>query len=665
MNLQFVTILDPPPEGFRLIRPVKRELLRGNLVILVPDLDEIVSSIENFHTRVRGIVITIEKEVTLRKIGTMLWHMSITERMIPMLPSRLQPFFELFSEGETLFIESTNLKMERDILQEEVSSLREDYNLTMDRLRQRVTQLTKIQQILQASEEHLHTTLISIGDAVISTDLQSRITMMNPVAEALTGWSIEEARDRPLTEVYRIVDSRTGVLFESPAEIVLNSGRIAEMTEHTTLISRDGKQFQVSDSAAPIRNEQGVLQGVVMVFRDISVEYRTREALHRAENYIRNIFNSMPSVLVGVDTDGFITHWNRQAEIETEISMDEAMGHHLHHLIPHMAPEMDTVFKAMKTRQSQIKSKVMRTINNVRKYEDITIYPLITDRLDGAVIRIDDVTERVRMEELMIQSEKMLSVGGLAAGMAHEINNPLAGIMQNVAVVLNRLRSNLKANDVAASEAGTSMSAVRDFLDKRHIFHLLENIDESVVRATQTVRNMLNFVRKSESDFNLCNMTALIDSTVELARNDFDLKTKYDFRKIEIVKDYDSDLPPIPCEYSKIQQVIFNILKNGAEAMWEKFPMDDDTPQFVLRLKREKHYLRVEIENNGPELDPETRKRIFEPFFTTKPVGVGTGLGLSLSYFIIAENHDGSLEVETTPDKGTVFILRLPLERSV
>jgi signal transduction histidine kinase len=122
----------------------------------------------------------------------------------------------------------------------------------------------------------------------------------------------------------------------------------------------------------------------------------------------------------------------------------------------------------------------------------------------------------------------------------------------------------------------------------------------------------------------------------------------------------------LPCEGAKIQQVLLNIFSNGAQAMQEVSEKNSDyIPRFILRLSRESQtkMLRMEIEDNGPGMDEEIRKRIFEPFFTTKSVGVGTGLGLSVSYFIIVENHGGSMDVMSEPGKGTTFIIRLPLEK--
>ena len=177
------------------------------------------------------------------------------------------------------------------------------------------------------------------------------------------------------------------------------------------------------------------------------------------------------------------------------------------------------------------------------------------------------------------------------------------------------------------------------------------------------IDNMLSFARKSDASFSHHNPVDLIDKILELASTDYDPKKSFDFRSIRIEKKYADNLPMVPCESAKIQQVILNILNNGAHAMFDG--SKEVQPKFILRLNHDpkKDMLRIEIEDNGPGIVPDTAKRIFEPFFTTKPVGIGTGLGLSVSYFIIVENHGGSMDVVSAPGQGAKFIIQLPINR--
>ncbi len=428
------------------------------------------------------------------------------------------------------------------------------------------------------------------------------------------------------------------------------------------LITDSGRRLwtEVRGVARVVEGKTAYVYGT---FQDIDERKKSEEELHHLRNYLSNIIDSMPSVLVGVDKDANIIQWNTEAKRSTGVSAETAMGQPLDKVIPHLAKEMKRVRESMQTDEVRSNPRQARNENGRTLYENVTIYPLVANGAEGAVIRVDDVTERVQMEEMVVQSEKMLSVGGLAAGMAHEINNPLGGMMHNAEVLTRRLtQSDLPANIKAAKAAGITMEAIQSFMEDRRVPEMLGSIRESGNRAAKIVTNMLSFARKSESSPSSHNLAELLDRCVELAGTDYNLKRKYDFRQIEIVREYNDDLPLVPCESGKIQQVLLNILRNGAEAMLgESDHGGRKAPRFVLRLEHESEtdMIRIEIEDNGPGMDEKTRKRIFEPFFTTKPTSRGTGLGLSVSYFIITENHSGKINVESTPGKGTKFILLL------
>ncbi len=192
----------------------------------------------------------------------------------------------------------------------------------------------------------------------------------------------------------------------------------------------------------------------------------------------------------------------------------------------------------------------------------------------------------------------------------------------------------------------------------------------SVLVAALTTLNVLSFARKSDGTADAHDLADLMDQTIDLASTDYDLKKQFDFRHIRVIRDYDLHLSRVPCEAAKIQQVLLNILRNGAEAMQMKWrtiqkPKNGEGPRFIIRLEDEPENdrVRIEIADNGPGMDEKCRNRVFEPFFTTKPTNQGTGLGLSVSYFIVTENHGGQMMVESIPDVGTTFIIHLPLHR--
>jgi len=405
--------------------------------------------------------------------------------------------------------------------------------------------------------------------------------------------------------------------------------------------------------------------------QDITDRKEAEEALRRLRNLLSNIVDSMPSIIVGTDADGKITQWNLAAENVSGVSVDIALGQLLPEVLPQLTDEMQAIYDVIQQKQPQQQHRIAVELDKDPRLWDVIIYPLVTKGTEGAVIRIDDVTERVKIDEMIVQSEKMLSVGGLAAGMAHEINNPLAGILQGVQVIRSRLTDNLPKNIDVAKQHGLSMQSISDYMQDRKIPELIDSVSVSSRRAAKIVENMLSFSRKSEAYLQPCNLSELLDRTLELVENDYDLKKHYDFRQIKIIREYDQSMPNVYCEESKIQQVFLNILKNGAEAMaaaTEAVERNNvhanNGPRLILRVSKVDELARIEIEDNGPGMNEQIRKRVFEPFFTTKGVVSGTGLGLSVSYFIITETHGGRMQVESNPGSDTRFTIDLPIRQS-
>ncbi|MEF2229381.1 MAG: PocR ligand-binding domain-containing protein [Pseudodesulfovibrio sp.] len=380
----------------------------------------------------------------------------------------------------------------------------------------------------------------------------------------------------------------------------------------------------------------------------------------RLKSYLSNIVDSMPSILVGVDPDGRITHWNMRAASATGLDRAHAEGRLLVDVLPELAGAMGKVHRAIRERRPVLTEKMTQEVDGAQRYRDVSVYPLIANGVDGAVIRVDDITERVRIEEMMIQSEKMLSVGGLAAGMAHEINNPLAAILGNARLLEKRLLEDSRKNRAEAENLGITLESVFGYMQARSVGQMIRAIVESGERAGRVVTNMLDFSRKSDGQRAAVDVAAVLDRAVDLVKSGHDLSHSYNFKDIGFVREYDADRPRVRCDAGQVEQVFFNILHNGAQAMTETHRETGRAPRFILRCGRAGRGVRIEIEDNGPGMDESVRRRVFEPFFTTKEVGVGTGLGMSVAYFIVTEGHGGSMHVKSRPGRGARFIIELP-----
>ncbi|MFA5905695.1 MAG: PAS domain S-box protein [Desulfobacula sp.] len=399
--------------------------------------------------------------------------------------------------------------------------------------------------------------------------------------------------------------------------------------------------------------------------KELEERKKAEEALLESKHQLSIHLKNTPVGAISWDLGFNVVEWNPSAETIFGYSRQEAIGKHATELIlPEDVREtVDAVFQNVLAGRESGERSVNENLTKNGKRILCDWYNTVIKRIDGKIIGVaslvNDITQRKKTQELMIQSEKMMSVGGLAAGMAHEINNPLAGIMQNAQVIYNRLAKSLPANDKAAEESGTTMEAINSFMEKRGILRQLQNINLASQRVSKIIENMLSFSKKSDLIRKEADLEELIDNTIELVKNDTSFKKSCKIRPIEIVREYNKDLPKIYCEKSKIQQVLFNLIKNASESMNSK-KYENENPKMILRLKKGRTNVHIGVEDNGTGMDAETCKHVFEPFFTTKGADKGTGLGLSISYFIIVDDHGGQLEVDSTPGNGTRFTVKLP-----
>jgi len=518
-----------------------------------------------------------------------------------------------------------------------------------------ITDRKKLEDNLLLSEEEYVKAFSAVPDALsITTFSDGEFIEVNQGYTDLLGYSRKELIGNSILDLEIWVDT----------------------TQRNELLSIIKDKKKTNDFEVEFRHKNGEIRDVLLSGETINIEQQacillsardfterkqTQDELRQLRNYLTNIIDSMPSILIGVDIDGNVTQWNKEASNVTGISTEKAQGRSLTDVFPSLSISMEQITQAIRSRQKLIDTHKPYIKNGDKHYQETTIYPLIANGVEGAVVRIDNVTERVRLEEMMIQSEKMISVGGLAAGMAHEINNPLAGVMQTARVMSNRLTSiNLPANITAAKKSGIDLDALYNYMDDRGILRMLTGINESSYRITEIIDNMLNFSRNSDAISSSWSITELLDKSLALAATDYDMKKQYDFKSINIVKKYQENVPDIACEASKIQQVFLNLFRNGAQAMQEA---NTQNPTFVLRTYSDDDTLCIEIEDNGPGIDEATHKRVFEPFFTTKEEGIGTGLGLSVSYFIVTNIHGGEMSVKSEPNQGSCFSIRLPYHK--
>ncbi|MCG8336001.1 MAG: ATP-binding protein [Proteobacteria bacterium] len=451
---------------------------------------------------------------------------------------------------------------------------------------------------------------------------------------------------------YHLLTSKSWLAWIT-AIVVFGLGTLLMVIAPQMILVRLEESLQMANQKA-----EHLKQSNEKLFEEISKRVKVEEEKRLLRQYLRNIIDFMPSVIIGLGEDLSISHWNQQAEKATGCKASEAKGKYLMDIFPQLNSEMDEIRQAIFMNKTYQQNKLPIDFQDGSRFMELLVYPIRTGEKLGAVIRLDDITARIQMEETMIQTDKLASIGCLTAGIAHEINNPLGVILQGVQMVSNRLSSSLEKNRDVAREIGVDLDKMAAYLEERKISRYIDGIKEAGHRSSEIISNMLQFTRKSESVKSTVTVIKLVERALVFVGNDFNLTKNYDFKKITIIRQYDPNLNSIVCNETEIEQVLLNVIKNAAQALQNK---GHNAPSMIIiRTKNEDSMGLIEIEDNGPGMSQDVIKRIFEPFYTTKDVGKGTGLGLAVSYMIVTNNHNGALDVESTPGKGTVFSIRLP-----
>ncbi len=363
----------------------------------------------------------------------------------------------------------------------------------------------------------------------------------------------------------------------------------------------------------------------------------------RIKNYLANIVNSMPSILIGVDKEGKITQWNLEAQNKTGLTPEMSIGKPIKEILPRLSSKFDEIQKAIEERKPHFESNIPYKKDKKTVYEDLGIYPLIANGVEGAVIRIDDVTKEYLLEQQVNQSRKMEAIGQLAGGIAHDFNNMLAGIMGAAQL--------LKFANKSLDEKGRK---------------LVEMILDATKRAAELTAKLLAFGRKEKLEFSSVDVHNILENTIALFRRTIDKKIKISF-----IKNAENSI--VFGNNSALQNSFLNLGINASHAMENGGELTFRTRNIFLNENycfvspfdiEEGNYLEIEVRDTGCGISPENLHKIFDPFFTTKEEGKGTGLGLSSVYGTIQDHH-GAITVYSEVGSGTVFHILIPSSQSV
>lgn len=513
------------------------------------------------------------------------------------------------------------------------------YNLVMRR---------RLQKQLAAQVNFVQSLMESMPTPIFYKDASGIYQGCNPAFSELMGIKQDSLLGHSVFDLYPPCEAQ---MYKSKDDELFVSGELVQIYEYEKQSPRGPRQVRFHK--ALYRDGEGKVAGLVGVMADITDLRKAEGDLEKIRAYLQAILDSSPSSILCMDEAGTVTHSNMVARLSGDYALS-----FLESSLPQADQIIENVRRSISEGAVLVLPRQVFVKDGMTKAQDVIIYPLHTIGLREAVVRIDEATEQHRMQEMLVQSEKMMSVGGLAAGMAHEINNPLGGIMQSAQVILSRMRPDLPANQRAAVTAGCTLENILAYLNERQILELLAGLRTSAKRAAGIVTNMLEFSKRSTSAWLPVDVNVLVERALDLCLQDYSLSANYDFKKIIVVREFDQENPCVPCSPQQIQQVVFNLLRNAAQAMALSGTL---SPSITLRTWRDAQSVCIEVEDNGPGMDDVTKRKAFEPFFTTKEPGHGTGLGLSVSYFIIHENHGGELTLESQPSQGSRFTVRLPM----
>jgi PAS domain S-box-containing protein len=492
--------------------------------------------------------------------------------------------------------------------------------------------------------ELFRVTLRSIGDAVITTNTDARITDLNEVAETLTGWPRNEALGQPLERVFNIINEVTRRPVENPATRALREGVIVGLANHTVLVKKDGSECPIDDSAAPIRNEQGHVSGCVLIFRDVTAQRLIeREKTNQliTARLLAAIVESSDDAIISKSLEGIIQSWNAAAERLFGFTAEEAVGQHISLVIPpDRIAEEDQIITGLKAGKRIEHFETERVRKDGRRIiVSLTISPIKDDsgNVVGASKIVRDFTERMRLMDDLQRLAMDLSAADqrkneFLATLAHELRNPLAP-MSNMLEVVKRAgddREILKqAHETFERQLNQMVRLVDDLLDLNRITH-----DRLELRRSQV------------------ELSSVIQQAVEVARPLIDAADQ------ELIVDLPEEPIHLNADRARLAQVFGNLLNNSC-----KYTEPNGT--ITLKAKRMDDEVLVTVKDNGAGIPRDKIGSIFDMFMqvdrSSERSQEGLGIGLTLVKRLV-EMHGGAIDARSDGEgHGSEFTVRLPV----
>jgi PAS domain S-box-containing protein len=445
-----------------------------------------------------------------------------------------------------------------------------------------------------------------------------------------------------------------GILILLLSAVVINlffTRRQARKSNLELKAIRNDLELRVQERTATLDESNRLLiETNQLLGNEIAEHVTTAARLRASETYIKNILKSMPLMLVGVDKDGQITQWNKRAEDITGRKAENALGKNLWDAYPIITISPSQVNDAIEKNETI----TIKHSQRGQYYFDITIYPLQDQAETGVVILVDDVTKKMLAENMLIQSDKISSMGELASSMAHDINTPLQSILFDLRTFQHLLSdSSQNINEIGSNGMPEKLST------------LLADAYEKGEEVASIVHNLQDFARGRSDRKQLSNIVDVMEHTLELAGDVLSAPSKLRFKDIHIERNYQKDLPMIPCYVTELQQAFLSLFRHACDALGRvDRPSHKPTIKIQMNVSYDSFWIR--IQHNGVGLTNEEQMYLFEPFVRkdTPEVDYDAGKRLSFAYFIITEQHQGQIAVTSDINVGTTFHIQMQLKRA-
>lgn len=491
-------------------------------------------------------------------------------------------------------------------------------------VRRDITERKQAEEALRQSEEKHRTILEQMEDSYFEVDLGGHITFVNSSTCRNLGYSEEELIGMSYKQFTAEEDIES--VFGMFGEVYLAGTPNKGFSWKT--VRKDGNYGYAETSVSPLRNDKGEITGFRGVGRDIAERKRAEEALKAQTAYFQQLFDSSPDAIVMMDTDDRVLRVNRGFEALFGYGAEEVTGRSLDEFI---IPEdfLEESFISFETvRHGGVVRKEIERRRKDGSLIDVSVvgYPIEIDgRFAGMYITYTDITERRQQAERLIMADRLASVGEMAAGAAHELNNPLTSVIGFARLLMER--------DVP-----------EDIREDLAIIH------NEALRASEVTKNLLTFARKHAPVKQPNQLNSIIEDVLKLRAYEHKLSN------IRVKRRLSRTLPEVNADYFQMQQVFLNIVVNAGQVMAQT----NNGGTLTITTRKRDGSVVASISDDGPGISREHLGQIFNPFFTTKEPGKGTGLGLSICYGIVTE-HEGRIRASSEPGKGATFSVELPV----